>query len=220
MIQGFITKLIQALKGFTVPVSAASPVSPYLNGSASGYYREVNQEIWNVYRAAAQNALDRGDLARAEEFWLAALEQVEDDLGVDSRLMLTLENLASVLWYQERYAQAAPIMRRLLAIYRSEYGEEHIDVGIIANNTAMLYHAWGKHKEAEPFYKTALEIKRQALGEDHPDVVAILGNYANLLIMLNRELEAYELLDFIGELEEASLERSRLSRPEGRQQRR
>lgn len=148
---------------------------------------------YDVYRAAAQAALSARDYASAEEHLLASLELAESGFD-EARLTATLENLAEVLWYQGKYALAAPLLRRLLRKYVSRLGPDHFDVAIVANNMAMLYHTWGKNAEAEPFYKQALAIKERVLGKNHPETKLILGNYCNLLVLLDRQHEA-QMLD-------------------------
>ncbi|HEY9777085.1 MAG TPA: tetratricopeptide repeat protein [Planktothrix sp.] len=148
---------------------------------------------WYVYRASAEQARLRSDLPAAEVAWLAALEEAEDYGQHSPRLTTTLEGLSEVYWLQGKFDQAAPICRRLLRIYESTLGREHLDVGIISNNLAMLYHSWQKYEEAEGYYKRSLEIKRKSMGPDHPDVVSCLSNYAALLHKTNRSAEAEKL---------------------------
>jgi tetratricopeptide (TPR) repeat protein len=148
---------------------------------------------FDVYRVAADEASASGNVVEAEKQWLAALEIAEGDEDDSIRLTLALENLAEIFWYQTKFELAAPILRRLLRLYEKHLGRNHFDVGIVSNNMAMLYHAWGKHLEAEPFYKRALEIKEPVLGAGHPEIVLILGNYKDLLCVLKRDDEARKL---------------------------
>lgn len=152
---------------------------------------------FDVYRAAALKASARGDHAEAEKQWLAALELAESDEDETARLTPTLESLAETFWYQQKFDLAALILRRLLRNYERRLGKKHFDVGIVANNMAMLYHAWGKYAEAEPFYRQALDIKEGILGKTHPDVAVILGNYRDLLTVLKRDDEARKLDAFV-----------------------
>lgn len=148
---------------------------------------------WEIYRVAAQQAQQKGNLEQAEKSWLAALEEAED-FGLNSpKLTMTLESLGEIYWHQRKFSLAAPICRRVLKIYTDTLGEDHLDVGVIANNLAMLYHCWDKYEEAEEFYKLALGIKRKNLGTDHPDVINLLGNYANLLNQMKRPEDAEKL---------------------------
>ena len=158
---------------------------------------------WETLYCAAEKAFALGNLVEAEGLWLSALELAEDEGASSIRLTTTLENLAETLWFQKKFSCAAPVMRRLLRIYLENYGAGHFHVGIIANNTAMLYHAWGKLQEAEPFYLQAYEIKRRTFGEGHTEVLTLLNNYYGLLQGLSREEEARSLHEYIQQLKES-----------------
>ena len=71
---------------------------------------------------------------------------------------------------QRRYAEAEPLMRRLLAIAEKSLRPEHPNLTVGLNNLALLYRAQGRYAEAEPLYKRSLAIREKALGPDHPDV--------------------------------------------------
>jgi tetratricopeptide (TPR) repeat protein len=147
---------------------------------------------YDVYIVAAETAAAAGDHASAEQHFLAALELAEGH-GNELRLTYTLESLAETFWYQQKFSLAAPVLRRLLRKYENKLGHDHFDVAIVANNMAMLYHAWGKYADAEPFYKQALAIKQRILGRNHPETNMILGNYRDVLTLLNRHEEARRL---------------------------
>lgn len=147
---------------------------------------------YDVFISAAETAVAAGDYQSAEQQFLAALEIAEGN-GDDSRLTYTLESLAETFWYQQKFSLAAPLLRRLLRKYERKLGRDHFDVAIVANNMAMLYHAWGKYADAEPFYKQALAIKERVLGRNHPETKMILGNYRDVLTLLKRFDEAQKL---------------------------
>lgn len=163
---------------------------------------------WYVYRASAEQARNKGDLPAAELSWLAALEEAEDYGQHSPRLTTTLEGLSEVYWLESKYSLAAPICRRLLRIYESTLGRDHLDVGIIANNLAMLYHSWHKFEEAEFYYKRSLDIKRKQLGPDHPEVLMLLANFAALLQKQNRTTEAQKLKAAAEEVSDAGWKKS------------
>lgn len=145
---------------------------------------------WEIYKMAGQQAYLQGQSLQAELSWLSSLEEAET-LGENSQqLVISLEGLAEVYWQQTKYANAAPLCRRLLRIYETSLGADHIDVAVIANNLAMLYHSWKKHDDAERFYRQALSIKQQHFPENHPDLVNLLASYARLLYETNRKEEA------------------------------
>ncbi|HEY9676912.1 MAG TPA: tetratricopeptide repeat protein [Drouetiella sp.] len=148
---------------------------------------------WEVLTASAEQALSNRDFGEAETMALAALEEAESFAASDGRLAMTLESLAEIYYLQQKYTLAAPICRRLIALYSKTLGEDHLDTGIIAHNLAMIYHSAGKLVQAEPLYKQALAIKTKALGSKHPQVLTLLGHYTTLLFQTNRAAEAEAL---------------------------
>ena len=131
--------------------------------------------------AAAEQAQELGKLPEAQAGWLASLEEAEGLGSNNPMLILTLERLAEVCYQERQFALGAPVCRRLLAIYESLYGAEHLSVGIMACNLGMIYHAWHKYADAEPQYSLALQIKQKSLGSNHPDVIVLKKQYADLL---------------------------------------
>lgn len=150
-------------------------------------------EVWDKLRAKAEEAQRDKKLAEAELFWKEALKESEKFDRTDRRTALTLEGLSEVYWHLGRFADATNCCRRLMSIYSEIFGEDQYDVGVIANNLAMLLHVQEKYPEAEQNYQRALSIKSARLGKDHPDVVKLLGNYSNLLRACNRIEDAEKL---------------------------
>ncbi|MBO0756798.1 MAG: CHAT domain-containing protein, partial [Bradyrhizobiaceae bacterium] len=104
-----------------------------------------------------------------------------------------LNNLALLYQAQGRYAEAEPIMKRVLAIDEKALGPDHPDVSRDLGNLAALYQAQGRYAEAEPIMKRALAIDEKALGPDHPDVGRYLNTLAALYLNQGRYAEAEPL---------------------------
>jgi tetratricopeptide (TPR) repeat protein len=148
---------------------------------------------WEVLCASIEEALRDEKFEDAENLALSALEEAEDFDRTDRRLSVTLESLSEIYYLQGKYAQGAPVCKRLLKLYGETLGDDHLDTGIIAHNLAMLYHSWGKLAQAEPQYKKALKIKTQIMGKGHPEVLTLLGHYTTLLYQTNRAAEAEQM---------------------------
>ncbi|MGH9549862.1 MAG: tetratricopeptide repeat protein, partial [Terriglobales bacterium] len=149
---------------------------------------------WEQYQAAGEEALHEGDFAAAEIMWRAAYEQAKAFNKLDPRFAATIEGLAEALWHQGKLHEAEPLCRQILEIFQITRGAEHPDVGVTANNLAMLYKAENRYDEAEPLYKQALHILSKSLGPDHPDVMSLRVNFAELLRANGKPAEADELL--------------------------
>jgi tetratricopeptide (TPR) repeat protein len=148
---------------------------------------------WEQYQAAGEEALKEGDFAAAEIMWRAALELSRAFNKLDPRITITLEGLAEALYHQGRFAEAEPLCRRALELFKVTRGPDHPDVGVTANNLAMLYKQMGKYKESEDCYKQGIGVLTKTLGMEHPDVINILAKYAELLRLTGRDQEAEDL---------------------------
>jgi tetratricopeptide (TPR) repeat protein len=148
---------------------------------------------WTQLRTEAAQAVEAGDFVAAESLWQAAIKEAQSFTGHDPRLPISLEGLAAAYWKQGRYDQAEPLTRRCFNIYETVLGPDHDDVGVVANNLAMLYHAQGKLLLAEGMYKRSLPLRARALGNQHPAVFNMMMNYCNVLVALDRAYEAEEV---------------------------
>jgi tetratricopeptide (TPR) repeat protein len=77
----------------------------------------------------------------------------------------------------QRYAEAEPLYREALEIYRHVVGEQHPDYARSLNNLGFLYYSMGRDAEAEPLYRQALEVFLNVLGPQHPLSKTCQTNY-------------------------------------------
>lgn len=141
----------------------------------------MSQKKWEVIRRSAQQLQNEGRFAESELLWLSALEEAEIMGRGNPALVLTLESLAAVYFHQGKFWNAAPVGKRLLAMFHEELGPDHLDVGVVATNLAIIYHEWKKYADAEPMYRLALAIKREKLGESHSEVMFLKQSHADAL---------------------------------------
>jgi tetratricopeptide (TPR) repeat protein len=109
-------------------------------------------------------------------------------------MAIRLNNLAALLQTTNRLAEAEPLMRRALEIFKASYGESHPNVSVQLNNLAQLLQVTNRLAEAEPLMRCALAIDEQSYGKSHPDVARDLGNLARLLQATNRLAEAKPMM--------------------------
>ena len=62
--------------------------------------------------------------------WRAAYEQAKTFNKLDPRWAATLEGLAEALWHQGKLAEAEPLCKQILEIFKITRGPEHPDVGV------------------------------------------------------------------------------------------
>lgn len=135
--------------------------------------------------------LDRSSDARdalAES--LAIREDLpSDDLGTAA----TLNSLANASFNLREFADAEPLYRRALALYRSVLEPDHPEIGSVHNNLCGMYYRMARNEDALLEGREAYRIRAAALGEDHPDTVSALDNVAIVLAALGRTEEAIAL---------------------------
>jgi tetratricopeptide (TPR) repeat protein len=86
------------------------------------------------------------------------------------------------LYQRGRYAEAEPLLRQGLAIYRKVLGEQHPDTAQSFNNLAVNLQDQGRYIEAEPLFRQVLAIYRKVLGEQHPHTADYFNNPAANLV--------------------------------------
>jgi tetratricopeptide (TPR) repeat protein len=150
--------------------------------------------------SAGDTALEDENFASAERKYQAAYEILQANSIEDDRLTMTLESLGEALWKQGKFEEAQPYCEMTLALYENLLGPKHDDVGIVAHNLAMLYHANKNNAKAEEMYKRALSIRSSIVGSSHPESLSIMTNYANLLHSIKRDVEATNMRNHVRSL--------------------
>ncbi len=136
---------------------------------------------WEEYTAAGKDALTQGDYAEAEKMLLSALQVAQTISQQDPLVTLSLHNLGRLYYAQGKYAMAAPLYRRLLAIAEKGSGARaSLGVAQRLANLADIYRLQSKFAEAEPLYQRSLAIIEKTAGPDHPELALSLNNLATL----------------------------------------
>jgi tetratricopeptide (TPR) repeat protein len=141
---------------------------------------ETAERRWEEYNEAGCRYFSQGELAQAEQSFLAAIREAKA-LGSDSvHLASSLNNLGQLKYRQHELAEAEELFRRSRAIRERALGSDHYGVVQSVNNLATLHYARGELDAAEPLFRRALELGERHLGGDHPDVAISLNNLARL----------------------------------------
>jgi CHAT domain-containing protein/tetratricopeptide (TPR) repeat protein len=107
--------------------------------------------------------------------------------------LASLSTQVSQLYSQGKFAEAAPIAERYVALARQKHGDNHTEYAASIAWLAYVYQAQGRYAEAEPLYKRALTIDEKALGPEHPAVATDLNNLAALYQAQSRYAEVEPL---------------------------
>src|SRR6516162_6535325 len=134
-------------------------------------------------RARGQDHWQTGDARRELETYtrLAGRPREVQDRYVKAR---QANARAEQLYGRGQYAEAAPLRRDTLTIYRDILGEGHPDSANSYNNLALTLSKQGKYAEAEAMGRRALAIYLKSRGEDHPDSGR---SYNNLALTLSKQ---------------------------------
>src|SRR5439155_15206045 len=140
----------------------------------------TDQATWRT-RMQEANLLDReGRYGEARTLYLAAVAEAETLPSTDRRLAESLNNLAAHYFHCGKYAQAEPLYRRALELWKVLGAEEKHDLAVTMNNLAALYRAQGRYPEGESLYVEALRLLGQTSGAESVDAATGLNNLAEL----------------------------------------
>lgn len=136
---------------------------------------------WKRLVEEGNASYENGKIPEAEVKFIAALEEAEKFGEEDSRLALSLNNLAAMYHEQGKYTMAEPLYKRALDIRVKVHGDSHPDIALNHHNLALLYSARRMYPIAEKHYKTALEMREEIFGKDAPELISTLQYYAQLM---------------------------------------
>ena len=128
-----------------------------------------------------------GDVYRDLGLWEEAMELQRRAVDLwrglypegDPRLAVALNDLASVLYYMDRYGEAEELLRESLAL-RRRHAAEPAQIARALNNLASTVKPQGRLDEAGRLYEEALAIRESIHGGDHPAVAASLYSLGSL----------------------------------------
>ncbi|MGI8842954.1 MAG: tetratricopeptide repeat protein [Gemmatimonadaceae bacterium] len=137
--------------------------------------------------------VSRGDLGRSEPVLRDTLAAAELLLGEDHEdLGPYLNQLALVQFKRRRYAEAEPVLARLVAIKR-RLGDEHPEVASVVANLAMVHEALKRYDSAETLWRCALAIRERSLPDDSPAVSMAREHLADMCSANGRPEDAIGL---------------------------
>jgi tetratricopeptide (TPR) repeat protein len=112
-----------------------------------------------------------------------------DAAGILEPTAQLMNDLGLLLMVKALYAEAEPLMRRVLAIDEAAYGPEHPNVARDLNNLAQLLQDTNRLAEAKPLSRRMMGIVldfTRRTGHEHPHLRTVLANYAGILKTLGR----------------------------------
>ncbi|BAZ15323.1 hypothetical protein NIES4071_71950 [Calothrix sp. NIES-4071] len=115
------------------------------------------------------------ELNLAIEYLTKAIN-IQNKIGSDSELIISLEKIAALYKSQGQYIEAESILIQIVEITKRIFGEDHPDYIKSLNNLALLYYSQKKYTDASVLLINALETALTVLGEHHPNTLIISKN--------------------------------------------
>jgi len=129
---------------------------------------------WTNYKMQAVKASQNRNLEEAERMWQEALKEAEQFGEKDGRFVVSVDNLASVLFNQQKYEKAEPFYRKALIIRERTFPPDHEDVATCSTNLACIMFRRENYKEAEDLYLRCLKIREKQDGKNSKGVANVL----------------------------------------------
>ncbi len=135
-----------------------------------------------------------GDFEGAERYYREALALKAKSLGKRHReVPQTLNNLADLLYIQDKLEEVEGLYRRALEI--NERDQLNLDVCRSFNGLALIHNRNGESVEAERLLQRAIALHDKAQRRDHPYLATVLTNLGILYTNLGRYDEAAPLFE-------------------------
>lgn len=135
---------------------------------------------WERFDETARRWLADGELAAAEQAFIAAIREAEHLGPHDPRLAASLGKLGQLYCRRRELAGAEALFGRSLAIYEARREPEPHGLVQSINNLAALYCSRGEFDRAEPLFRRVLAIREKASPQNPRAVAAALEGLAEV----------------------------------------
>ena len=137
------------------------------------------------------------ELARfddAERLHREALDARRRTSAPPSLIAASLNNLGLTLDERGAPADAEPLLREALALWRTHDGDQSEHVAIALHNLAAALRHQGRLNDAVPLLEQSIAIRRRRVGDGHPALVPALGQLGQVFNQLGDLRKAEPLL--------------------------
>jgi len=131
----------------------------------------------------------QGNLARAEEHYIAAVLILNDQVHARHPLVLSLVDVMGKLQHSDQLT----LLRLYAEVSEKHLGDADKQTASAQKNLADFYVASNRLEDAEQMYKRALVVADRAYGSESPSVVGVLDPLAELYRQQSRFAEALPL---------------------------
>ena len=168
--------------GLAVQPARYRTLTPDPSGSAlaqkPGWRCDGRGMLWDNYKAEGKTAVKQGEYDKAENFFHAAIELVEQTGSLNPCLADCLNELAILNAKQHKYAQAELLFQRSLGVSVAALGSDHPDVAIVLKNIGILKASQRQYAEADLLLSRSFSLTNKVLGQKHPIVADTMRTIA------------------------------------------
>ena len=133
---------------------------------AQAIHGYVHFAVEHICQSLARAYKQKGDLANAHKYWLAAATSSESIRGLHhSTTIFCLHQGARTLASQRRFAEALPLFRKVLEANVAMYGQS-IHTAFALRDTATCCNQLERVSEAVPLWKRAHKLFKKELGKE------------------------------------------------------
>lgn len=151
---------------------------------------QAQTDRWAMFMDAAALAHQRGDVDEAERRLGLALGAAEEIGANDPRVAETLAAIGSLHYERNRFAEAASLLDRALAIDETSLPRNDTTFAVHLTAQGLARAQLGEFDAAAAHHGRALAIYREALGADHPRVTNAMESLASVYLVAGRYAEA------------------------------
>ncbi len=151
---------------------------------------QSNEISWEVYHAAARNALERDDYVTAVQQYNSALREARGH-GLQCEHFVIVEELGSIYFDQNEHEDAAFCLGLALGIIDNGCDIDDTIFASLMRRLSWSYYELHRYEIAEGTFKRAVELQERISGKNHPKIASLLHNSARNL----RDQGKYERAD-------------------------
>ena len=144
----------------------------------------ADEDRWRSQQDNAQAAVQQARYPEATAMFLTAVQQARALGKDDIRLAESLNGLAQVYRYQQKYAEAEPAARQSLAIMERALGSRHETLIPSLLNLAGIARVREQYAEAEQHYRRILAVRWGTAGGEGVTADEVLDNFAEVLSLV------------------------------------
>jgi CHAT domain-containing protein/Tfp pilus assembly protein PilF len=120
----------------------------------------------------------------------------------------TTTDQAKELIRSAQYAEAEPLLLRVLAERQSAFGPDSLNLSYTLHTLGLLYRQEGRYAEAEPLQRRALVIQERSLGTEDRVIATTLMELGYVLLLQGRYVDAEPLYHRALAIQERTLDQN------------